>query len=292
MGDRRASTSFSDMPDTQAADARRDVPSATFSSILCALDGTRVSAAVVRMAACLAGPDGQLTLLVVTAPSGSGAYASAAISPVRAEQILARAQELAEGEGVSCETVVDSRGPLAQVILERAGEHDLLVVGAPATSRVAALLIGGITSAALAQFTTPMLVVHRSFDGSLRGRRMLVASDGQAGSDELVDLAKRLARAHDAHLTLVHAVDRESDVRPHRVQAQAQTLNPASPGSAEAALVAAGKPSQVIADAAASTDAVLIVLGSRRLRGLRALGSVSRHVVHEAPCSVLVIPPH
>jgi len=48
-----------------------------FTNILCAVDGTRASTAAVKLAASLAGPDGHLTLLAVTAVSGSGAYATA-----------------------------------------------------------------------------------------------------------------------------------------------------------------------------------------------------------------------
>jgi nucleotide-binding universal stress UspA family protein len=40
-------------------------------------------------------------------------------------------------------------------------------------------------------------------------------------------------------------------------------------------------------EAAQSVD--LLVLGSRGLRGLRALGSVSERVAHQAPCSLLVL---
>jgi nucleotide-binding universal stress UspA family protein len=39
----------------------------------------------------------------------------------------------------------------------------------------------------------------------------------------------------------------------------------------------------------ASEDADLLVVGSRGLHGLRALGSVSERVAHEARCSVLVV---
>jgi nucleotide-binding universal stress UspA family protein len=34
-----------------------------------------------------------------------------------------------------------------------------------------------------------------------------------------------------------------------------------------------------------------VMMGSRRLGGLRAIGSVSRRVAHDAPCSVLLVPP-
>jgi nucleotide-binding universal stress UspA family protein len=35
----------------------------------------------------------------------------------------------------------------------------------------------------------------------------------------------------------------------------------------------------------------LLVVGSRGLHGIRALGSVSERVAHKAPCSVLVVRP-
>ena len=51
------------------------------------------------------------------------------------------------------------------------------------------MLIGGVASAALSRFTTPMLVVRAPLAGSLRGRRILVASDGEESSDRIVELA-------------------------------------------------------------------------------------------------------
>jgi nucleotide-binding universal stress UspA family protein len=40
---------------------------------------------------------------------------------------------------------------------------------------------------------------------------------------------------------------------------------------------------------AASADADLLVVGSRGLRGVRALGSVSERVAHRAACSTLIV---
>ena len=52
-----------------------------------------------------------------------------------------------------------------------------------------------------------------------------------------------------------------------------------------------GEPGPLICGAARSWGADLIVLGRRGLKGLPEawLGSVSNHVVHHAPCSVLVV---
>src|ERR1035437_368208 len=111
------------------------VPAAVFTNILCAVDGTRSSTSAVRLAACLAGPDGHLTLLAVTAASGYGPYATAAIDPRRVKDVLDRVKRVADDAGVRSTTVVDPGGPPVKVILERASHHDLHAIGAPVTSR-------------------------------------------------------------------------------------------------------------------------------------------------------------
>jgi hypothetical protein len=63
------------------------------------------------MAAVLAGPDGHLTLLAVTAVSGSGAYTAAAIGPGRVDLVLSNAKRIADDAGVPSSTVVDPGGP-------------------------------------------------------------------------------------------------------------------------------------------------------------------------------------
>jgi nucleotide-binding universal stress UspA family protein len=54
---------------------------------------------------------------------------------------------------------------------------------------------------------------------------------------------------------------------------------------------APGHPADVILDTAAREGVSLVVLGSRGLSGVRALGSVSERVAHRARCSVLVARP-
>ena len=267
-------------------------PGATsvFTNILCAVDGTLTSTAAVEMAASLAGPDGHLTLLAVTAVSGSGAYTTAAISPGRVDLLLGNAKRIADDAGVPSSSVVDPGGPPVEVILERASDHDLLAIGAPATSWLGGMLTGGVATTALSQFTTPMLFARRSFTGSLKGRQILVASDGEEGSDHIVDLAGRLGQSQGAQVTLVNALGAESKMNPRAIQAQARALQLALPNAGEPC-IEPGKAWDVILDAAKHAETALVVIGSRRLSGLHAFGSVSRHVVHDAPCSVLVIPP-
>jgi nucleotide-binding universal stress UspA family protein len=252
------------------------------------------------MAAALAGPDSHLTLLAATAASGSGPSAIAAISPSRAKRMLDRAKHIADQAGVQAGTVVDPGGPPVEVILERASNHDLLVIGAPVSSWLGGMLIaslssslggrviGGVTAAALSRFTTPMLVVRAP--RVLRGRSILVASDGEKGSDRIVELAGRLGQSQGAQVTLVNALGAESKMNPRAIQAQARTLKHTLPNTGEPC-IEPGKASEVIMNAAKDTKAAMVVIGCRRLGGVRAFGSVSRRVVHDAPCSVLVVPP-
>jgi nucleotide-binding universal stress UspA family protein len=117
-----------------------------------------------------------------------------------------------------------------------------------------------------------------------------VASDGRDGSDQLVELARRLAQARGAEMMLVHAAGHESRARLERVEEQGRRLALTAAGTNEVR-VERGHAHEVIVGAADSLGASMLVMGSRRLDGLRSLGSVSRRVVHEAPCSVLLVPP-
>ncbi len=243
-----------------------------------------------KLATSLAGPDGHLTLLAVTAVKGSGPYEMADISPARAERLLKRAKRVADEAGVTATAVIDPRGPAEDVILERAAEHELLAIGPPATSRLTGMIVGGVTAGALSRFTMPMLVVRRPFVDSLRTRQIIVASDGEEGSDHLVELASNLGQNQEAQVSLVNALGPESKINPQRIQAQGKALKRALPGAGEPH-IEPGKAWDVILNAAKATDAALIVIGSRRLGGVRAFGSVSRRVVHKAPCAVLVVPP-
>lgn len=118
--------------------------------------------------------------------------------------------------------------------------------------------------------------------------RLLVASDGTEDSDEVVEVARRLAEEHDSTVVLVHVAADESRVLPERVHEQSQRLASFLEDSRDVRIELGGAAEAI---AAAETESTLIVMGSRRLRGLRAIGSVSRHVVREAGCSVLLAPP-
>jgi nucleotide-binding universal stress UspA family protein len=268
--------------------AQRAGGQAVLRDILCGVDGTRTAYEAVRQAASLAGKGGRLTLLAVVRPSGAARDRAGALA--RAKRRLAHARGLAEKYGVRAEVLIDERGPVAKVLLERAEAHGLLALGAPAMSRHAHLLIGGVATQAAHVLPASLLVARRAPAKTAFGERIIVANDALDGSDALLGFAITLARQRKATLVMLHAASAESRFHPTRIARQSEDLGRAL-GQRSRTYVVPGRAKHVILETAAREDASLIVIGSRGVRGVRALGSVSERVVHEAPCSVLVVRP-
>ena len=260
-----------------------------FPEVLCAVDGTPDSFAAVEQAAALAGADGHLTLLSVTSFEADGSYRGPAIGPLRVQAMLGRATAIAEAAGVSSTIEVDPASPPSHVVLEWAADRDLLAMGAPSTGWFGGLFAGGVAVAAEASFTTPLLIAREAGSSSSTGGPVLVATDGHEGSEQLVLLAARIARDRGERAILVHARVLESNHRRDEVEHQAALLREFS-GDACEVLIEHGNARAVIVEAATASGASMIVMSSRRLKGPRALGSVSRRVVHQGHCSVLLVP--
>jgi nucleotide-binding universal stress UspA family protein len=262
---------------------------AMFASVLCAIDGTPESLAAVEQAAVLAGPNGHLTLLEVTSFERAGSYRGPEILPRQAAHIVHQAARIAEKSGVPFTVEVDPEPPPSQVVLDWAAKRDLLALGAPSTGWLGGIFRGGVAVTAEGSFTTPLLVARSTSAGEF-ARRILIASDGLPGSDALVEFAAGLARDQRASVVLLHAIGLESKTRRRRVEEQASRLELAVGGESELRLEG-GSARTVIVETASAAEASLIVMSSRRLKGLRVIGSVSRRVVHEGHCSVLLMPP-
>jgi len=158
----------------------------------------------------------------------------------------------------------------------------------------------------------------------MKFKRILVAIDLSPMATTVFDQALELAKKEGANLKLFHCLSwraLEQDTllmvgaqvsytvalddelrrrRQKRLQEETQNtrawLQNCCKKAAEQGVSAefdynVGAPGSLICGAARNWGADLIVLGRRGLRGLTEvwLGSVSNHVVHHAPCSVLVV---
>jgi len=243
----------------------------------------------VEQAAAFAGSAGHLTLLLVTSFDIEGAHRAPAIGSTKATGILNRATQICHEAGVPSTVEVDPAAPPSRVILDWSANRDLLALGAPTTSRLRGMFTVGVADTALGSFTIPLLAARSVPGGHHVGHRIVLATDGREGSDELVELGRRFAQARGAEMILLHAAGHESHARRERVEQQGRRLQLAA-GPNEVR-VEHGSAHDVICATADEVGASLVVMGSRRVNGLRAIGSVGRRVVHEAPCSVLLVPP-
>ena len=262
--------------------------------VLCGVDGTRTSYEAVRQAASLTGVKGHLTLLAVSSDlDGKGRRNSidqAAMNKARARQALGYARGVANRDGVQVDTAVAERAKVAEALLDRARSHSLLALGAPSMSRAAHILIGGITSTAVHRLPTSLLIARRPPGGTAFAERILVANDAGASSDKLLDFAIALARERKGELLLLHAAGPESRFQPTRLGSQAERVGKAL-GNRGQVRVVPGRAERAIIEAAERFGASLVVASSHHLKGARALASLSERLVHDAPCSVLIVRP-
>ena len=263
--------------------------SAPFPSILCGIDGSRVSEEAARQAAVLAAPDGDVTLLCVRWAQGVGVGAQATIADKRAREALDLAVATVEAAGARGTAVlVDSTDPFDE-ILGRSRAADLLVLGCPPGSRAGAITLGQVGSRLLHEASVPVLVCRTPPAGHPFPGSILVATDGSDGSAWATRLAGQISRRHGSSVIQLHVGDSPPANR-HLMAAEAAALMEAT-GDEPIGIIDSGAPHRAIVDCTRAHRISLAVLGSRGLHGLRALGSVSERVAHGAPCSVLVARP-
>lgn len=187
-------------------------------------------------------------------------------------------------------------------------ESDLLVLGAPDNRSLAGLLFGSTAERLLRHTRLPLLCVR----GAVRGgyRRALLAIDFSAGSRSVVHAARSLIHDHGLQLAHVFEIPFESKLR--FAEADASVLDQyrsrarlaASrrldefaaeagllPGNDHMRLVMHGHPARRLLEAARACSADLIVMCKHGLSITDELlvGSVTRQVLSEAECDVLVV---
>ena len=120
-----------------------------------------------------------------------------------------------------------------------------------------------------------MLIARGTVDRDRWPRRIVVGVDGSSDSAAAVAAARELGSRFRAAVRVIVAT-KDSHVDVDAARGIAPECEEHDAGALDALNVA-------------SESADLVIVGSRGLHGLRALGSLSERLAHEARCSVLVV---
>lgn len=207
--------------------------------------------------------------------------------------------------GLDVETRTYGGGSPAGVLTELAeGEDfDLIVIGSPRHGPLGRALIGSTGDSLLPGAPCAVAVAPRGYAAAShdRFRQIAVAYDGTPEAKAALRQAGSIARAMSAEIRVMSVVAPpivHPEMRgyapprpPHPEEIVEEAMRSIDPHLSARSELLEGPPARRLAEACA--DGVdLIVAGSRGHGPLKRvlLGSVSRSLVHQAPCPVIVVP--
>jgi nucleotide-binding universal stress UspA family protein len=248
-------------------------------------------------------------ILTHVVKTGYGQGASYGNKDALEDWLRDRAAPLREA-GLEVEIDIRAAGEVASDILQAAREHgaDLIVIGSRGQNMIRGLFLGSVAREVIRLSQLPVRLewieatgkngdaaCERTCHAGLR--RLLLATDFSPQAHAAEIAAAKLA-PHAGVVDLVHVVSPDETARYPRwsVMARAALDNiaheiTAAGGKAEVHL-AAGKPAQEIARAAAERDADLIVVGKHGQGWVEsmAIGSTAANLCEIARRPVLVVP--
>jgi nucleotide-binding universal stress UspA family protein len=240
---------------------------------------------------------------------------------------LDQSRALLETKGISAETE-QVLGYPAEKIMEYAQQRrpDLIILGAKGLRATLGILLGGVTQQVVEYACCPVLVVRWPYEGL---RRVLLVTDGSASSQNALEYLGGTTQRHplplpaETELKVMHVlpplptpemvagawsmapeayapllidmsekpqwlIDEERQGQEILDQAVAAL---GSSGLAATGVLKQGDAATEIIEYVKDNQIDLVIAGSRGLSQMRAwlLGSVSRKLVHYAPCSVLIV---
>lgn len=288
----------------------------TLKSLLAATDFSDDARNAVQRAALLAAEQqAPLTLLHVMSGPSLDALRQLFRVPEEAEAKLVADAQHTLNELAAELTGKAGRMPTAQVrvgrvvdeVLAASAQADLLVLGARGWNPVRDMILGTTAERLLRRCPHPVLVTKRVPQGAYQ--RVLVPVDFSPCSAAALQLALRIAPRAD--VTIVHAFEvplegklwlagvSEEKLQEYRIQARQQALNDIDLLLKETAgdtqrcsrVVEHGAAAPLILTKEAELAADLIVIGKhgRSVVEEALLGSITRHVLSDAKCDVLVV---
>ena len=156
---------------------------------------------------------GRVLPLAVVSPNqaeAGGASAAALTAQLgQGRQLLARARQISEQQGIPCHTLLrvdtDVAAGIARVAMEQGS--DLVLMGLAAPTPLGRWLFGDLVDATCRQVPCPVVVARLMSEPSQWRRLLVPIKDLTAGAMEQFQLAERLATALGASITLLHLHD-------------------------------------------------------------------------------------
>ncbi len=256
----------------RGASAAEDV----FGRVVVGVDGDEQGFEAVWQASRLVSPGGWLEAFCVV-DLGQAVLAGLAAGSIASElerdavDALERATRIS---GFRARSRLVRGPPIASFLRElREADATLAVVGTHGRPRVAEIVIGSVAGDVLHRAPCSVYVARPPAAEALFPRTIVVGYDGSRQSEDALAVGRDLAERFAATLTVVTGIAGKGVDRERAHEAGAITLDE--------------QPVEALVDASGNAD--ILVVGSRGLHGLRALGSVSERIAHDAVCSVLVV---
>jgi nucleotide-binding universal stress UspA family protein len=253
--------------------------SGIFERVVCGVDRSEAGEAAARVAARVADPDGSLLLLSIDDPTIAvhAGWRAAAIADELDEEARV-ALERATGQALpahAVETRLVEGDPLRSLLgeIERR-DATLAVVGTHEHHRAVGIALGSVATYLLHETPCSVLIARVPRDAQRWPRSIVVGIDGSAESSAAAEAARALADRSGADVRYVVGTADRVDLDAARVRVP--EVEEHESGAVDLLSVL-------------SERADLLVVGSRGLKGARALGSVSERVAHQAHCSVLAV---
>jgi nucleotide-binding universal stress UspA family protein len=150
----------------------------------------------------------------------------------------------------------------------------LMALGGRRSSRFLGIMLGDTGTELVHDAACSALLACPTDDRPWQPRKIVVGFDGSTYALAALRTAEELARAFSGAVEVVAATGGKPVERDTAWSERVDTWDPAHPVEA-------------LVDRSRAVD--LVVVGSRGVHGLRALGSVSQRVAHQAHCTALLV---
>lgn len=251
-----------------------------FARIVVGVDGTDWGFEALRQALLLA-PPGSSTIRAITALDTApaihtGIHANLFAELLSHESADARdsAEQIIAGREDAAAQVV--RGKPVEVLRRERDElkATLVALGGRRSSRFLGIILGDTGTELLHDAACSVLLACPAREGEWQPRRIVIGLDSSSYAHAALRAADELAGRLGGSVEVVSATGGKHVERDAEWAARVHTWD-------------TGDPVPALVERSRTAD--LVVVGSRGAHGIRAIGSVSERVAHQAHCTVLVV---